>query len=778
MGFIRRRKILLLAIGLILAILGWWLASWSYSGPSVTPELLPPALREDLVVTLLDNGLQVVLAPIANRSTVTISVWVGAGSVHDPPHLSGLAHFFEHLVFQQSDHHSGIDDEELAALGGSVYAFTARDSTSYFVTVPTEHLTAGIEWVTDNVIHGDLPEDRLPVEREVVLRETDEQDDHDVLLYDTVFAQVYGLHPYAQPEIGTRATIAAITHNDFLAWRSTYYVPNNMTIVVTGRFETAATLDRIEALLGGLEARPLPPFLPSDPVRPTASRRVYLRHEGESDKLAMAWTGPRATDFDDVVALDLLQDILTLAEFNVHEFRKNLSTPHNRFRIHGPSVFTHAVTATPGTTPHLRTGMLLRIRAVRSGLINRRTFSLAKTARLAQMALEHQSSHTIANSLGYFATVAGDPLRLFDYVDGLRRVRIMDLMRAARKYLDPGVRLEVSLVNDPSEDRRSHPLLTAAHGLFRYVRWDLTDDLTAAIRRLGKRLGAQRPKPAAPANRSEIVRGRELLTLENGVRVILRANPSTHIVVVQAMVAAGSAEESSQHAGLSQFTSRFLLRGTETRSARRVMEQVAKTGALLDWRSDDDTAGLELSHVKQFYARYFVPENMVLVAVGNFDPGVMYERLNIRLGALPSATGAAPGGAPSRRASSLPVGIPASKTLRQVRAGVDRDRIPGTGWFPRRSCRHAGVEHSHRWRLVQPSLFRDQGSAGPSIHRRILLRAACGRQLSGYLCRSPTPGCRRHRRRHAGDRCRSSSRRSYTARARSGKDGPARRLGS
>ena len=216
------------------------------------------------------------------------------------------------------------------------------------------------------------------------------------------------------------------------------------------------------------------------------------------------------------------------------------------------------------------------------------------------------------------------------------------------------------------------------------------------------------------------------------------------------MVAAGSAEESSQHAGLSQFTSRFLLRGTETRSARRVMEQVAKTGALLDWRSDDDTAGLrlvatsttwetslpafldallspafehaefhrlwadmdweleartddaylmaleglrsalyadggygnpwagtttsldaiELSHVKQFYARYFVPENMVLVAVGNFDPGVMYERLNIRLGALPSATGAAPGGAPSRRASSLPVGIPASKTLRQVRAGA------------------------------------------------------------------------------------------------------------
>ena len=758
----RRRYLLLAVIVVLVAGGGWWLLSLTYAGPAVTPTPLPPALHANLVTTTLDNGLRLVLAPLSGHPTVSIGVRVGVGLVHDPVQKSGLAHLYEHMVFRQGDDHSSIGNAELAAFGGTSWAWTGEDTTQYYLTVPADQLRAGVDWIADTVIHADLPAEHLPREHEVVLREVDERT-HDQLLFHTTRAEIYGSHPYARTGLGDASTVAAITHRDLLHWRGTYYVANNITVVVAGGFDPTVAHDYLHASLGELRAAQMPMLEFADPPSPMA-RRVQVPFQGTADELAMAWLGPRYTDsnFHDLVALDVVMDILDLKQFGVHGFLENLeSSPIRNLRLLGPSVYVHAGIFSAGTLASAPRGVLLRLRAVRTGLIARRTFGLVKNARLAQMAEYHQSSYAVAEALGYFATATGDPRQLFEYVDRLRDLRIRDVTLAARRYLAPAARLEVSLVSDSSNGTPHRTVRTAlreaAGVLGHYLRWhlapeiaDTTRKLVASSRRLANRLRAA-PGTGSPVSHPEAVPAHGMLTLRNGVRIILRPDPATHVTAVHAMVKAGSAAEGRKQAGLSWFTSRFLLQGTATRAGDTLMRHAADVGALLEAHSSQDVAGLsltatadtwqaalpilldallhpafgqiefdrlwvdidwerelrrsapswpvlpaleqfrrvlfpdggygnpqlgteaslkdlELQDVRDFYARHFAAENLVVVAVGNFDPDLMGGYLTRELGMLDRRTPA--GEASPEPASYRRIELDESKTVRGVQHGA------------------------------------------------------------------------------------------------------------
>ena len=176
---------------------------------------------------------------------------------------------------------------------------------------------------------------------------------------------------------------------------------NNITVVVAGGFDPSVAHDYLHASLGGLRAAQIPVLEFADPPSPIA-RRVQIPFQGTADELALAWLGPRYTDsnFHDLVALDVVMDILTLKQFGVHDFLEDLeSSPIRNLRLLGPSVYIHAGIFSAGTLTNAPRGVLFRLRALRTGLISRRTFGLVKNARLAQMAEYHQSSYAGAEAL-------------------------------------------------------------------------------------------------------------------------------------------------------------------------------------------------------------------------------------------------------------------------------------------------------------------------------------------------------------------------------------------
>jgi len=155
---------------------------------------------------LLDNGMEVVVIPDRRAPIVTHMVWYKVGSADEPPGKSGIAHFFEHLMFKgTAKHKAGEFGAKIAEIGGSENAFTSDDYTAYFQTVPPEALGAMMEYEADRMRNLILTDAVIGPERDVVLEERRSRVENspEALLAEEIDATLYQNHPYLFPVIGS-----------------------------------------------------------------------------------------------------------------------------------------------------------------------------------------------------------------------------------------------------------------------------------------------------------------------------------------------------------------------------------------------------------------------------------------------------------------------------------------------------------------------------------------------------------------------------------------------
>ena len=118
--------------------LGWAIALLILA---VLPAAAEPAADSDVTNFLLDNGMEVVVIPDHRAPIVTHMVWYKVGSADEPPGKSGIAHFFEHLMFKGTTNHKpGEFGAKVAEIGGSENAFTSDDYTAFYQTVSPDAL--------------------------------------------------------------------------------------------------------------------------------------------------------------------------------------------------------------------------------------------------------------------------------------------------------------------------------------------------------------------------------------------------------------------------------------------------------------------------------------------------------------------------------------------------------------------------------------------------------------------------------------------------------------
>ncbi len=141
-------------------------------------SFLPAAAQDaadkspDITSFSLANGLEVVVIPDHRAPIVTHMVWYKVGSADEPPGKSGIAHFFEHLMFKgTSNHAAGEFGQKVAEIGGDENAFTSYDYTAYFQTVAPEALGTMMEFEADRMRNLVLTDAVIGPERDVVLEE-------------------------------------------------------------------------------------------------------------------------------------------------------------------------------------------------------------------------------------------------------------------------------------------------------------------------------------------------------------------------------------------------------------------------------------------------------------------------------------------------------------------------------------------------------------------------------------------------------------------------------
>ena len=266
---------------------------------------------------MLDNGMEVVVIPDHRAPIVTHMVWYKVGSADEPPGKSGIAHFFEHLMFKgTTTHKAGEFDAAISAIGGSNNAFTSYDYTAFYETVTPEALGEMMGFEADRMRNLILTDEVIATERDVILEERRSRIDNspDALLDEEVNATLYQNQPYRVPVIGWKQEMEQLNRTDAKAFYDHYYTPNNAVLVVAGDVEPEAVKALAEKTYGKLARGPNLP-LRIRPVEPeqNTKRTVTLRDARVSvPSFSTQWVVPsyHTQKHGEAEALDLLAEIL------------------------------------------------------------------------------------------------------------------------------------------------------------------------------------------------------------------------------------------------------------------------------------------------------------------------------------------------------------------------------------------------------------------------------------------------------------------------------------
>lgn len=262
-------------------------------------------------VDQLSNGLKVIVHQDPTVQTAVLNIIYNVGSKDEDPNKTGFAHLFEHLMFGGSEHAPDFDNL-LQEAGGENNAFTSPDVTNYYMTLPAANLETAFWLESDRMAHLILSSDTLEVQRKVVIEEFKQrylnQPYGDVWLYLRPLA--YKENSYSWATIGKEiAHIKDATLEDVQHFFSTYYVPNNATLVVGGNVKRREVLAYAEKYFGSIPAgKKITRNIKTEPKQ-TEKRTLTVTAKVPQRAFYKVYHMPSRMD-SNYYATDLLSDIL------------------------------------------------------------------------------------------------------------------------------------------------------------------------------------------------------------------------------------------------------------------------------------------------------------------------------------------------------------------------------------------------------------------------------------------------------------------------------------
>ena len=246
-------------------------------------------LDRDVRRTRAPNGVTVLTERVAAVRSVAVGVWVRSASAHEARAQMGISHLLEHMVFKGTERRTAREIAlALEARGGTLDAYTSRDTTAFQARVLDRDLARAVDVLTDVVRRPVLRESDLELERNVILEEINTVlDTPDDLVFDLSAEAMWPGHPYGYTILGTRESVAAISAADLRARHGAAYVPENCVIAAAGNLEHDALLELL-AREGWFDAaRPGAP--PPLPAVPAAVRGGEARHPRDSAQVHLVF---------------------------------------------------------------------------------------------------------------------------------------------------------------------------------------------------------------------------------------------------------------------------------------------------------------------------------------------------------------------------------------------------------------------------------------------------------------------------------------------------------
>ena len=521
----------------------------------------PPSTAKKWV---LPDGLTLIVKEDRSAPVASVQAWCATGSIYEDDKLgAGLSHILEHMLFKGTKTQKASEiAQKIQDVGGYINAYTSFDRTVFWIDVPKDGVESALNILSDAMMNSTLPPEEYNKEQEVIRREfAMGYDDPDRMASLLMFATAYQKHPYRLPVIGEMEIYNQLTQDQVMQYYKSRYVPNNLTFIVVGDVDAEKIHQQITDFFKAYPEKSLKPvFVPEEPPQ-LGRRESNIEFSTELSHLSLAWHIPELTN-PDVPALDLLSTILG-------EGRS--SRLYRRVREQAGLAFgISAFSYTPGDPGLLGVDATVdpTKRADAEKLILQIVDEI-KQAGITADELTKAKKMTLGHHLDALTTMRGQASDIGsnwlltrnldfsrDYLTAVQKVTLDDVKRVAAKYL-VDQNLTVTSLNPKGS--------------------------------LAGKEQAAKPVAAAEIQKFE---------LSNGLRLLVREDPRLPLISMTAVFRGGLLAETPQTNGITRLESRALLKGTMTRTAEQIADQIEAIGGSIGSDAGNNSMSVSV-HVMQ-----------------------------------------------------------------------------------------------------------------------------------------------------------------------------------
>ena len=368
----------------------------------------------------LQNGLEIILHKTSSLPLVAANLWYKVGSANEREGKTGLAHLFEHMMFQGSENiPKEMHFRYIQEAGGTLNGSTNTDRTNYFEKVPSNYLEL-VLWLESDRMGLLLPaltQEKLNNQIDVVRNERLERYENQPygLAWEILISNLYPQkHPYSWPTIGFLQDIS-YGLEEVKNFFKTFYSPSNATLVIAGDFDVAITKELVEKYFGGVISNGVSSNL--HPIEAKLEKEIYIerKEDVQLERIYLAWhTDPAFGKYD--AALEVLSDILTGSKnsrlYKNLFFDKELVQDVSSYQHSGKygGIFIIIATAKPGTKlSEIKEEIFKEIKNITVNSVTEKELTKSKNGIKSGFIHSLQNIDSLANQLNYYNFYLNEP---------------------------------------------------------------------------------------------------------------------------------------------------------------------------------------------------------------------------------------------------------------------------------------------------------------------------------------------------------------------------------
>lgn len=393
----------------------------------------------------LENGMKIMVLEDDSIPNANMYLFWRVGSRNEYPGITGLSHFFEHMMFNGAKKYGPkMFDRTMEAAGGRNNAYTSENLTAYTNWFPSDAIETIFDLEADRIAHLAIDKDMVESERGVVTseRSTGLENSNFRTIWEEVKGSAFRAHPYSWSVIGHASDIANWSLDDLKNYHKTYYAPNNAVVVIAGDVTVAQVKKLANKYFAPIPAQAKPREVHTVEPEQKGERRVYVQKKSvTTPNIMMAYHVPN-TQHKDHYALAMLSDILATGEssklyselINKKQLASNIFT-YLPETIDPNLFYIYAVAAKGITAEKLEGAIIEQVNKIIKNGVTDYDLQKVKNRRLVDFYRTMSTINGKADTIGSYEIYFGDYQKLFNAPQAFDQVTTQDIQRVAKKYL-------------------------------------------------------------------------------------------------------------------------------------------------------------------------------------------------------------------------------------------------------------------------------------------------------------------------------------------------------